>query len=156
MMVIADLCVVPIGIGTSVSKEVAACERVLAEAGLKTKLHAYGANIEGQWDEVFATIKRHSAGGKYWRVPSHVFETASYRNIAGQDAALLDRVLNGACVAATRFQSQRSRCEARKKVADYSRNLLRRGLVQFAADVGPELFYHEAQGIVAYLGAPDI
>jgi len=58
MHVIADLCVVPIGIGTSVSKEVAACERVLADAGLKTRLHAYGTNIEGEWDEVFAAIKR--------------------------------------------------------------------------------------------------
>src|SRR5216683_2745779 len=35
-----------------------ACERVLAEAGLKTKLHAYGTNIEGEWDEVFAAVKR--------------------------------------------------------------------------------------------------
>jgi uncharacterized protein (TIGR00106 family) len=58
MKVIADLCVVPIGIGISVSKEIAACERVLAEAGLKTKLHAYGTNIEGEWDDVFAAIKR--------------------------------------------------------------------------------------------------
>jgi len=58
MKVIADLCVVPIGAGTSVSKEIAACERVLAEAGLKTKLHAYGTNIEGEWDDVFAAIKR--------------------------------------------------------------------------------------------------
>lgn len=58
MHVIADLCLIPIGVGVSVSKEVAACERVLAEAGLKTKLHAYGTNIEGEWDEVFAAIKR--------------------------------------------------------------------------------------------------
>ena len=58
MRVIADLCLVPIGIGVSVSKEIAACERVLAEAGLKTKLHAYGTNIEGEWDDVFAAIKR--------------------------------------------------------------------------------------------------
>src|SRR5579862_9185979 len=58
MNVIADLCVVPIGIGTSVSREIAACERILAEAGLKTKLHAYGTNIEGEWDQVFAAIKR--------------------------------------------------------------------------------------------------
>jgi uncharacterized protein (TIGR00106 family) len=58
MRVIADLCLIPIGIGVSVSKEIAACERVLAEAGLKTKLHAYGTNIEGEWDEVFAAIKR--------------------------------------------------------------------------------------------------
>jgi len=58
MRVIADLCLVPIGIGVSVSKEIAACERVLAEALLKTKLHAYGTNIEGEWDDVFAAIKR--------------------------------------------------------------------------------------------------
>ena len=58
MNVIADLCVVPIGVGVSVSKYVAACERVLKEAGLKTKMHAYGTNIEGDWDTVFAAIKR--------------------------------------------------------------------------------------------------
>jgi len=58
MKVIADLCVVPMGVGVSVSKEVAACERILSEAGLKIKLHAYGTNIEGEWDVVFAAIKR--------------------------------------------------------------------------------------------------
>ena len=58
MKVIADLCVVPMGIGVSVSREVAACERILSEAGLKTKMHAYGTNIEGEWDAVFAAIKR--------------------------------------------------------------------------------------------------
>jgi uncharacterized protein (TIGR00106 family) len=58
MNVIVDLCVVPIGIGVSVSKEVAACQRVLDEAGLQTKLHAYGTNIEGEWDAVFSAIKR--------------------------------------------------------------------------------------------------
>jgi uncharacterized protein (TIGR00106 family) len=56
--VIVDLCVVPIGRSLSVSEEVAACQRVLSEAGLKTHLHAYGTNIEGEWDEVFAAIKR--------------------------------------------------------------------------------------------------
>ena len=58
MKVIADLCVIPLGIGVSVSREVAACERILNEAGLKTRLHAYGTNIEGEWDDVFAAIKR--------------------------------------------------------------------------------------------------
>ena len=57
MNVIADLCVVPIGVGVSVSKYVAECERILKDAGLKTKLHAYGTNIEGDWDAVFAAIK---------------------------------------------------------------------------------------------------
>ncbi len=58
MKVIADLCVVPLGVGVSVSEYVAACEKVLKEAGLKTQLHAYGTNIEGEWDEVFAAIKK--------------------------------------------------------------------------------------------------
>lgn len=58
MNVIVDLCVVPLGVGVSVSQYVAACERVLTQAGLKTHLHAYGTNIEGEWDAVFAAIKR--------------------------------------------------------------------------------------------------
>ena len=58
MKVIADLCVVPVGVGVSVSAHVAACQRVLQEAGLTTQLHAYGTNIEGEWDTVFAAVKR--------------------------------------------------------------------------------------------------
>jgi uncharacterized protein (TIGR00106 family) len=58
MKVIADVCVIPIGIGTSVSKEVAVCERIFAEAGLKTHLHAYGTNLEGEWDAVFDALKK--------------------------------------------------------------------------------------------------
>lgn len=58
MKVIVDLCVVPIGVGISVSKHVAACERVIREAGLSHQLHGYGTNIEGEWDDVFAAVKR--------------------------------------------------------------------------------------------------
>lgn len=58
MNVIADLCLVPIGAGLSASPYVAACERVFQEAGLKTHLHAYGTNIEGEWEDVFAAIRR--------------------------------------------------------------------------------------------------
>jgi uncharacterized protein (TIGR00106 family) len=58
MKLMMDLCVVPLGVGVSVSSYVAACERVLAEAGLKTQLHPYGTNIEGEWDAVMAAVKR--------------------------------------------------------------------------------------------------
>ena len=58
MNVMLDLCIVPIGVGVSLSPYVAACEKVLAEAGLKTALHAYGTNIEGEWDKVMAAVKR--------------------------------------------------------------------------------------------------
>ena len=58
MNVLVDVSVVPIGVGVSLSSYVAACEKVLKEAGLTTRLHAYGTNIEGEWDDVFAAVKR--------------------------------------------------------------------------------------------------
>ena len=58
MHVIVDLCVVPIGVGVSVSNYVSACQDVLAEAGLEHTLHAYGTNVEGDWDTVFEAVKR--------------------------------------------------------------------------------------------------
>lgn len=58
MHVIVDLCVIPLGVGVSISPFVAACQRVLSDAGLKTHLHAYGTNVEGEWDAVFAAVKR--------------------------------------------------------------------------------------------------
>jgi uncharacterized protein (TIGR00106 family) len=58
MNVLVDLCIVPIGVGVSISTYIAACEKTLTAAGLKTSLHSYGTNIEGEWDAVFAAIKR--------------------------------------------------------------------------------------------------
>jgi uncharacterized protein (TIGR00106 family) len=58
MRVIADFCIVPLGVGVSLSKYVAACEKVLRETDLKIQLHAYGTNVEGDWDEVLGGLKR--------------------------------------------------------------------------------------------------
>ncbi len=58
MKVIIDLCVVPMGVGVSVGKYVVECQKVLQETGLNHQVHAYGTNIEGDWDEVFAAVKR--------------------------------------------------------------------------------------------------
>ncbi|MBI4937577.1 MAG: MTH1187 family thiamine-binding protein [Nitrosomonadales bacterium] len=58
MKVIVDVSIVPIGVGVSLSPYVAACEKILADAGLNTQLHANGTNVEGEWDEVFAAIRR--------------------------------------------------------------------------------------------------
>ncbi|WP_462268873.1 MTH1187 family thiamine-binding protein [Desulfobacter sp.] len=57
MNVLIDLCVVPIGVGLSVSKYVAVCHEIITAAGLKSNLHAYGTNIEGEWDTVFKAVK---------------------------------------------------------------------------------------------------
>lgn len=58
MNVILDLCVVPLGVGVSVSKHIAVCEKVLAEAGLTPHLHAYGTTVEGEWDTVMNAVRR--------------------------------------------------------------------------------------------------
>ncbi|MEX2479987.1 MAG: MTH1187 family thiamine-binding protein [Gammaproteobacteria bacterium] len=58
MRVMVDLCVVPMGVGVSVSAYVAECERLIDAAGLSHQLHPYGTVIEGEWDAVFAVVKQ--------------------------------------------------------------------------------------------------
>ena len=58
MKTIVELGVVPIGVGVSLSRYIAACENILIDAGLEHQLHSYGTNIEGEWDDVFAAVKK--------------------------------------------------------------------------------------------------
>ncbi len=58
MQVMIDLCVVPLGVGVSVSNYIAECEKILHQAGLETHLHAYGTNVAGEWNDVFDAVRR--------------------------------------------------------------------------------------------------
>jgi uncharacterized protein (TIGR00106 family) len=58
MKVLAEISIVPLGVGVSLSTYVAACERVLRDAGLEPALHAFGSNVEGEWDTVMAAVRR--------------------------------------------------------------------------------------------------
>lgn len=58
MKVLIDICVVPMGVGVSVSSYVAECEKIFSAAGLDHQMHAYGTNVEGDWDEVMAAVKQ--------------------------------------------------------------------------------------------------
>ncbi len=58
MKVIADICIVPLGVGVSLSSYIAACEKILTDDGHEVSLHAYGTNVEGEWDAVMESIKR--------------------------------------------------------------------------------------------------
>lgn len=58
MKVMVDLCVVPMGVGVSVSEYVAECERIIAAAGLAHQLHPYGTVIEGEWEPVFDVVRQ--------------------------------------------------------------------------------------------------
>ncbi len=58
MQVAAELSIVPLGVGVSLSPFVAAAVRELEAAGLRCELHAFGTNVEGEYDDVFAALKR--------------------------------------------------------------------------------------------------
>jgi len=67
MNVIADICIVPMGVGASVSEYVTRAYAILRDAGLNARLHAYGTNVEGDFDAVMAALKQchealHEAG----------------------------------------------------------------------------------------------
>ena len=57
MKAIADISIIPLGVGLSLSPYVAACEQVFHDAGLEPKLHANGTNVEGDWDAVMEALK---------------------------------------------------------------------------------------------------
>lgn len=58
MHVMIDLCVVPLGVGVSVSQYIAECQRIIERAGLQAQMHPYGTVIEGEWDAVMAVVKQ--------------------------------------------------------------------------------------------------
>ncbi|KAI8824090.1 uncharacterized protein EV422DRAFT_564805 [Fimicolochytrium jonesii] len=62
MKVVADYCIIPLGVGSSLTKYVAQVQRVLQESAKEKKvnyaMHSCGTNIEGEWDDVMNTIKR--------------------------------------------------------------------------------------------------
>jgi uncharacterized protein (TIGR00106 family) len=58
MHAIVSFTLVPIDAGISVSPYVAACEKVLGEAGLNFEVNANGTNVEGDWDQLFGALRR--------------------------------------------------------------------------------------------------
>lgn len=57
MKVIADICIIPLGVGLSLSRYVAVCEEIFRKRELESHLHAYGTNVEGDWDSVMAALR---------------------------------------------------------------------------------------------------
>lgn len=58
MKVIVDFCLIPLGAEQSLSPYIAECQKIIGKMGLKHQLHAYGTNIEGEWEQVMDAIKR--------------------------------------------------------------------------------------------------
>ena len=58
MHAIVSFTLVPVGAGVSVSPYIAAVVRVLEESALTFELNSNSTNVEGEWEDVFAVIKR--------------------------------------------------------------------------------------------------
>ena len=58
MKATAEIQVIPIGTGVSVRKEVQRAHELIKSSGLEVHLHAYGTNVEGDLDAIFAAVKR--------------------------------------------------------------------------------------------------
>ena len=57
MKIIADLCIVPMGVGPSVSRYIREIRAIIDASGLSYDMHANGTNIEGEMAEITATVE---------------------------------------------------------------------------------------------------
>ena len=57
MKVLAEICIIPIHGSISLRKEVALAHSILKKTGCHVELHAYGTNIEGDFDTIMTAIK---------------------------------------------------------------------------------------------------
>lgn len=58
MKALAEIQVIPIGVGTSVREQVRRAHQIIRESGLTVQLHAYGTNVEGDLDVILETVER--------------------------------------------------------------------------------------------------
>lgn len=57
-MAIAEVCIIPIGVETSVSKYVAGCQKILEKTeDIKYELNPMGTNIEADAEKLFQVIR---------------------------------------------------------------------------------------------------
>ena len=91
MKVIADLCVIPLGVGISFSPYVAEIERVLSKYDVSVELHATGTSIEGEYSVIMDAVhecleKLHQMG-----VP-RIFSTIHISSRTDQDQTMAHKV----------------------------------------------------------------
>ncbi len=58
MKAVAEIQVIPIGVGVSVRAEVMRAHKLIKDSGLIVQLHSYGTNVEGELDVILDTIRK--------------------------------------------------------------------------------------------------
>ena len=57
MWVSIDFCLIPLGVGVSLSPYIAVCGKIIKESGLDYEIGPNGTALEGDWDKVFECVK---------------------------------------------------------------------------------------------------
>jgi len=91
MKVMVELCLVPLGVGVSVSSYVRACQEVLREAGFEPEMHAYGTNFEGEWENAMAAVRRCHEAVHEMGAP-RIHSTLKLGTRTDRDQSLADKV----------------------------------------------------------------
>jgi len=58
MKALAEIQVIPMGVGVSVRPQVMRAREIIQEADLTVEEHAYGTNVEGDLDTILQTVRR--------------------------------------------------------------------------------------------------
>jgi uncharacterized protein (TIGR00106 family) len=91
MNVVADLCIVPMGVGPSVSPYVREIKAILDASPLTAEMHANGTNIEGELSEICALVEACEARLSELGV-QRVFFTMAFSSRRDKDQAMADKL----------------------------------------------------------------
>ncbi|MCJ2045616.1 MTH1187 family thiamine-binding protein [Methylobacterium sp. J-078] len=91
MKVVADLCIVPMGVGPSVSPYVREIKAILDASPLNAEMHANGTNIEGELSEICALVEACEARLSELGV-QRVFFTMAFSSRRDKDQAMADKL----------------------------------------------------------------
>ena len=58
MSMLVEFSVVPLGMGESVSRQIAQVLKIVSESGVGYKANPMGTVLEGDWDEVISVVKK--------------------------------------------------------------------------------------------------
>ena len=93
MKIIAVLCIVPMGVGPSVSNYIREVRAIIDGSGLSYDMHANGTNIEGEMAAVTATIEACCARLHEMGI-ERIFCTMSFSTRNDKDQTMTDKLMS--------------------------------------------------------------
>ena len=91
MKVAADLCIVPMGVGPSVSPYVREIKTIIDASGLSAVMHPNGTNIEGELSDICRLVERCEARLADMGV-QRIFFTLIFSTRRDKDQSLADKI----------------------------------------------------------------